>query len=484
MKADDPTRNDNSPDDGTDGGGERRRLYQAFREELMSHGAPGFYEEGDLIDIFDYAADINDDYVRMEVLLCAARIHPHSAALAERKAYYYYELGNDEAALAAIKQAPEASVLRRLLELRLDDDLEVDTEETLSSLLAQTVSFEDEELIRLVDMARELNCYSWLKDNFEKIKAHTDFPQAFIYELVSVAEGEGDYDFALQLIEELTMLEPFNTEFWVMLATGFSQYPQHEDLEKALQAIDYALAIDPKMADALMLLSDIRHVKWCNDNAELPPSAISEVELTPILTPMRDAMRSHPQNQQVMLRLSRLLIVHGRQDEVDEVMSRFADANPDVQIGPMLDVWCMWAQQSVMLDPTYRVTADMLLAFERNFVMPRNDLYYETLYRTGHYTEVVEGYEKSYGSKHDGAPMTHTFVYMLALLRLKLYKNIDLLVGYLIEKSGEVTADFATLLQGSTMGAVAQMVKNAMDKNGLNRLNGLMLDAIDPLTTP
>ena len=58
---------------------ERRELYDKFRAGLKGGDeTSSFYDEDDLIDIYDQAADLEDEYVKIEVLLAGSRLYPDS----------------------------------------------------------------------------------------------------------------------------------------------------------------------------------------------------------------------------------------------------------------------------------------------------------------------------------------------------------------------------------------------------------------------
>ena len=53
----------------------REKLYMKFRADLVSGHIASGYDENDLIEIYDYANDIYDEYVQMEVILSLSLIH-------------------------------------------------------------------------------------------------------------------------------------------------------------------------------------------------------------------------------------------------------------------------------------------------------------------------------------------------------------------------------------------------------------------------
>ena len=52
---------------------ETERLYQRFKQSLSDREDMPFFDEDDLVAIYDYAGDYDDDYIRLEVLFYAAR---------------------------------------------------------------------------------------------------------------------------------------------------------------------------------------------------------------------------------------------------------------------------------------------------------------------------------------------------------------------------------------------------------------------------
>jgi len=62
---------------------ETERLYQRFKQSLSDREDMPFFDEDDLVAIYDYAGDYDDDYVRLEVLFYSARYYPDSMPLSE-----------------------------------------------------------------------------------------------------------------------------------------------------------------------------------------------------------------------------------------------------------------------------------------------------------------------------------------------------------------------------------------------------------------
>ncbi len=203
--------NDSSLNPHSSGDDSRRELYDRFRSELATNRSSLYFDEEELVELYDYASDLRDRYTALEVLFCGERLYPSSVALAERKVLFYLAI-DDEAAVAALETLPDDSVIKRLTALRVARTGPEEARRELDSLLATKAELNDEEIIQICDTAEELGLYSWLIDNRSKIAALTDYPPTFLYELCQIAQSQ-DPDEALKILEELTMMEPFSIDF-------------------------------------------------------------------------------------------------------------------------------------------------------------------------------------------------------------------------------------------------------------------------------
>lgn len=240
-------------DDERDATDERNELLKRFVEFAKRRKTDEYFEENDLVDIFDYATDINDDFVKLEVIQYAAAFYPTSIPLIERKAFMYLDLGLTEAAGDMARLLPADSVMRKLIELRTGDFSQEERLEKLDEIVESTPEFEDEWLIRLSETAQELMLTEWLFVNKDKLCAKTSYPQTLIYDLVNIDHEQFNYPRAQVLAEELTTLEPFSSDFWEILAREYAANDEHD---KALNAVEYALAINPDSPFALRMKAE------------------------------------------------------------------------------------------------------------------------------------------------------------------------------------------------------------------------------------
>lgn len=216
-------------------------LYAGFRRSLNRPVSERFFDEDELVDIFDYAGDRGDEYVRMEVLFCGARLYPESERLAERRAIMYSTWDESDSLTKYLSDNPSRqSMIWDLLRLDSQVDDKVKIEEALEYIFAQYDDFSDEEIIWLIKIAKENDCYDWLKASTEKIRKKISYMPTFLYDM-SIAAGENsDSDTEIKCLEELVEIEPFSDAYWAILVRAYSKAGREED---ARQAFDYAKAL-------------------------------------------------------------------------------------------------------------------------------------------------------------------------------------------------------------------------------------------------
>lgn len=227
----------------------REEALARFRESLSKPLSERYFDEDELIDFFDYAGDLNDDYLRFEVLQCAARFYPDSEPLLQRKAIYHSQY-SDESRMKCMEDNAEATgMIWDMMRARCANPSDIkERKAILDQILKSYTEYNDEEVIQLVDLASTFDCLDWLKDNLSLLRKKVIYVNVLLYEVAIAADSYQDYSFAISLLEELTELEPYNAGFWLHLARNYAAVDEDE---KALNAIDYSLAIEPKDIGAL-----------------------------------------------------------------------------------------------------------------------------------------------------------------------------------------------------------------------------------------
>lgn len=228
----------------------RDKVLAKFRQQLSKPISERFFDEDFLLDVFDYAGDIQDDYIRMEAMMCLARFYPDSELFHERRGIFYSQY-SDEARSEFLSDNTECeSMIIEMLRLKEKMPEGEDARQALDALIARYEHLTDEEIIQFVGLASSLGQLQWLKDNMPMLREKCDNANVLPYEVAVAADTAHDSAFAIQLLEELTQAEPFNSYFWMALAR---QYFEANEGEKGLSAVDYSLAINPEAPLSLLV---------------------------------------------------------------------------------------------------------------------------------------------------------------------------------------------------------------------------------------
>lgn len=228
------------------------KLYNKFRGELANNDISIYYDEGDLADIFDYAGDVHDDYIRLEALLLGNRLFPDSEIMLERRAIWLANMGN-EPLRQFILDHPRSNPSVMWEVLRIRANAPYPAEEAIGELEKLLERFrldDDESIIQFVGLVRHLEQEQWLIANIDRVRDRCDYPPTLLFEIARMAENKLQSTSALPLLEELTELDPFNTDYWGLMAELQSNCEQYEE---SLASLDYAKALEPDDVELLTI---------------------------------------------------------------------------------------------------------------------------------------------------------------------------------------------------------------------------------------
>ncbi len=232
----------------------RAELYNRFREELKRPLSERYYAEDELVAIFDYATDQPDDYIRMEVLFLGMRLYPDSRVLYERRGVLYHTCERTVFENFLSDNVDKQGVMWDVYRLAILQGNKTEITAKFESFL-ETASFkDDEQVVQFMYAIRQQGLNDWLYENYDKVKAKSPFLPGFLFEIVITAHADGRPDFSIRALEELTEIEPYNFGYWILLADGYKACGREKD---ALNAIEYALAIDPNNIEALRIQCDL-----------------------------------------------------------------------------------------------------------------------------------------------------------------------------------------------------------------------------------
>lgn len=224
-------------------------LYKRFKAELSTDPESMYFEEDELLDVFDYAGDISDNYVRLSALFLGNRLYPESEALRARMGVVLDMFSVSSLGDFLADNSMRKGVLWDILRLKNRKSSDREVESQLSKLVADNVFQEDEDIIQFVDLIDFYGKEEWLIANLEVIRSQCKFPDTLLYETARLV-GYSHRNVALRLLEELTDMDPFNYDNWAKLAECYAEDGRMDD---AFNALDYAKAINPDDVDLKFL---------------------------------------------------------------------------------------------------------------------------------------------------------------------------------------------------------------------------------------
>lgn len=316
-------------------------------------------EEYEVIDAYDIAGD-NDAYAQLQerILDYGLRRFPDSESLLIRQAFLLYDNYENEKALQIAAKVSGKSTLRQLFDALLLHDKGADDAEVFDSLemiLSRHKEFADEEMIKFLSTAMELDGgFDWLVSKIDTLRLHTSYPQVLFYEMAQYARDENRADLAERYVEELTMIDPFEIDFWEMLAEVHIANGKYEE---ARQDIDYALAISPDSGRSRLLNANLRLLRGDDITdvlAEIDDLVFSEGPLDsfPLYVAI-SALDSQDQSDKASVLLTKyiekfptnrgaidLLVSRtGNSDQTKATLDRFFAATDDHTV----ETWQAWA---------------------------------------------------------------------------------------------------------------------------------------------
>ncbi len=285
----------------------REELYNQFKASLKEPVSERYFPEDELVEIFDYAGDVADDYAQFEVLFCAARLYPDSQQLLDRKALFYLDTTESDenpespTAIAFVADNPDMS--SPLMDItRLQVNHPEKPVEALNFFLEQYDTLGDEEIIRLIDLACDLGQYDWVIQNLDTLRRKTPYAPTLLYELMNRATEAEDFRTVVKVTEELIESEPFASGYW---ATQFRAYAKLGMEAEARSSFEYAKDLATGDEDTISFLADVI------------------LECAPFLTDeglemVNDFLATHPDNYRIFTARGAMMINKERYAELEK----------------------------------------------------------------------------------------------------------------------------------------------------------------------
>lgn len=228
-----------------------KELYDRFRREVLEEKTVDYYEEDELLDIYDYAQDEGDVMVQFYVFLTARRLHPDSTLFDERAGFFLSYISNEAGADMLARRDRQESPLWDVLALSIAHYPDGHPDDDMRSLLAKHDKFDCESVLKLMDLLRDLTRPDLVAEAYMALRDKAEDTRSLLFEAATILKDYPEHSsLARQLAEELTQTEPFNIDCWLLLAkTEFA----NSHPEEAISAADYALAIDPENLEGALV---------------------------------------------------------------------------------------------------------------------------------------------------------------------------------------------------------------------------------------
>lgn len=472
---------------------EVKKLYISFRKSLLNGDVEKFYDEVDLLNIYDFAIDENDLFVQFEILRLAARMFPDSPEFGSRGAFFLKDVLDDpEGSRALASQHRNDSFAWSMLNLSFEADSEK-VRSGIESAMRHRGMLEDDDVLRLIDLLDEYKLQDWAYENYEKILSLCVYPDTFLLELAELFYNQGKYDEAIVLLERLTEIQPFNAVVWSRLA---DTHALNRNLDGALSSVDYAIAIDPDKTE--YRVQRVRLKYYCGtpsdkdmaqlyDVLEKEPANMDAInilfaimidrgEYSKVIDMMIQRLDECKEDAVAIDLAEKLFLLNNRQ-VVKDVLNKYF-ANGSVVVPDKLG----WAQRQFR-NGCYAACAEIILSLigaplERAVW----DMLFESLYRIKDYKGLADlfidsdtGIRTVYQDTEEALfPM---FIMALALVRTEHYAEFREVAEFLINDRPVVVEDFKQRLAVSAafsiLHALMQFLSNGTDFD---------IDAFDPFT--
>ena len=209
-----------------------------------------------LIEVYDYAYDLSDEFVTAEIMNNVLQRDPDFQPMLERKAFRYALLSEIQGAKCVANILPESSFVKKLINMQTDWDA-TDWRDSYRRLFADVrhQSLDEYSAMCLIDLALGVDNVAHLSLLLEDILPLCRYPEDFLVDLSGTLLDNDMPDEAVTVLLELTTLQPFSLDYWLQLAELYIN--RLNNFEEGYNAIDYALAIDPDSGSALMLNSTL-----------------------------------------------------------------------------------------------------------------------------------------------------------------------------------------------------------------------------------
>lgn len=241
---------------------ERKQLIARLKDYFDGTATDPGLDEYEITEAYDFAGDSDDVALQERIMGYGLRNYPDFVPLLARNVLLLYDLGDKNKAAELADKIDPSNVLVALYRVLVAIDGGEDAESLharLEAVLAAAQRLGEEEVIEFIDTAMETDGgYEWIKEHFEALRSKCEFLPGLLYEMALTAKDENKPEDAEKFIEELTMIEPFETDYWEMLAEVHFNMQLYDE---AAGDVEYALAINPHAPGSRVMKANLRLIR-------------------------------------------------------------------------------------------------------------------------------------------------------------------------------------------------------------------------------
>lgn len=262
-------------------------IYEQFKSDVSNRVVDMYYDEDDLVMVYDIAGDNGDYYIQLKALMLGYKLFPKSEELTRRLGFILASQTKNDSLVSFLEDNRDCKgFVWDMLRVRSKESIsQEEVDRVLDELLEKYTFDDDEDNIQFMDLIEYLEATDWFVKNYKRIIERSVYRDTALNECARMMENV-DHEIAITLLEELTREDPFNPDSWLKLAELYHDENRDDD---ARMALDYAKAIRPEhpftmYLDAFLMLE--------NNPVDMEATKILErvISLSPTFLPAKSRL--------------------------------------------------------------------------------------------------------------------------------------------------------------------------------------------------
>jgi len=222
-------------------------------EKAISEGLTPYMEADELTDIAEYYMTGKQDAKANQAIQAAIDMHPDSVdpqIFLARQRMFYGKLDEARSIIDGITEQDDCEVIYLKAELLIKEGNPDKASDFLFEQMSQMQDSLDTYLYDCVSIFMDYDQWELAQDWLEQLKAaYPNHPRMPIMD-AEIKMGLDNYENAYTLLKDIIEEEPYNSEAWNLLAETCVALEKYAE---AIEASDYAIAINPQDSNALLM---------------------------------------------------------------------------------------------------------------------------------------------------------------------------------------------------------------------------------------